>query len=196
MNIYNMKKRDIDEIVYDKNVIEFLTVAVNFCSLLESDEKLSRSVWIEKMLKILPLMYLKASMLPDTIETFEEPPAPFVREDDYARVANIVSDIMGEEDIYLDVFLEEMKYSDRPISATVSENIADIYQDVRNFISVYQMELSDQMQSAINICTVNFRTYWGQKLVNVIRPLHSLVYKPLDDINLDHTMGEEDGLWV
>ncbi|MDD4777070.1 MAG: DUF5063 domain-containing protein [Fermentimonas sp.] len=187
-----MKKRDIDEIVYDKNVIEFLTVAVNFCSLLESDEKLSRSVWIEKMLKILPLMYLKASLLPETIETFEEPPAPFVREEDYARVVNIVSEIMGEEDIYLDVFIEEMKYSDRPISATVSENIADIYQDVRNFVSVYQMELSDQMQSAINICTVNFRTYWGQKLVNVLRPLHTLKSKEFENTDYDDLLNIED----
>lgn len=192
MNFYNMKKRDIDEIIYDKNVIEFLTVAVNFCSYLEAEEKLSRSEWIDKMLKILPLMYMKASMLPDTIEAFEEPPTPFVREEDYARVAYTISEIMGEEDVYLDVFMDEMKYSERPISATVSENIADIYQDVRNFVSVYQMELTEQMQSAINICTVNFRTYWGQKLVNVLRPLHSIKSREFENEDYDDFLNMED----
>lgn len=183
MIYYNMKKRDLDEIIYDKNVIEFLTVAVNLCSLLESDERLSRSKWIDKMLKILPLMYLKASLLPETEETFNEPSAPFVREEDYSRVLHIVSEIMGEEDVYLDVFMDDMKYSDRPISATVSENIADIYQDVRNFVSVYQMELTDQMQNAINICTINFHAYWGQKLVNALRPLHTLKSKEFESNN-------------
>ena len=40
------------QIIYNKNVIEFLTVAVNFCTILESDEQLSRTEWIDKMLKI------------------------------------------------------------------------------------------------------------------------------------------------
>lgn len=129
-------------------------------------------------------MYLKASLLPEIIEVFEEPLESFVREEDYTRVSFTISEIMGEEDVYLDVFMDEMKYSDRPISSTVSENIADIYQDVRNFVSVYQMELTDQMQNAINICTENFRTYWGQKLVNVLRPLHSL--KSREFVNSDN----------
>lgn len=187
-----MKKQDIDEIIYNKNVIEFLTVAVNFCTILESDEQLSRTEWIDKMLKILPLMYLKASLLPDTVESIEEPPAAFVREEDYARVASIVNGIMGEEDVYLDVFMDEMKYSERPISANVSENIADIYQDVRNFVSVYQMELTDLMQSAINICNSNFRTYWGQKLVNVLRPLHTLKSREHDSDYNDDFLNMED----
>lgn len=175
MIYYNMKKLDIDEIIYNKNVIEFLTVAVKFCTLLESEEaQLSRSMWIDNMLKILPLMYLKASLLPEISDIINEPLAPIVREEDYSRVVYIVREIMGEEDVYLDVFMDEMKYSDRPISSTVSENIADVYQDVRNFVSVYQMELTGQMQDAINICTINFYTYWGQKLINVLRPLHTL----------------------
>jgi hypothetical protein len=88
--------------------------------------------------------------------------------------------------------MDEMKYSERPISATVSENIADIYQDVRNFVSVYQMELTEQMQSAINICTVNFRTYWGQKLVNVLRPLHSIKSREFENEDYDDFLNMED----
>ena len=43
---------------------------------------------------------------------------------------------MAEEDIYLEVFLEDMKYSDTPISASVSENLADLYQEFFNLIDV------------------------------------------------------------
>lgn len=169
-----MEKADINNIVYDKSVIDFVTIAVEFCVFLENEEQLPRIEWIDRMLKILPLLYVKASLLPETLATDEEPPSTFVREEDYSRVANRIAEVMGEEDTYLDVFMDDMKYSDRPISAFVSENIADIYQDVRNFVSVYQFELTDQMNDALYLCSESFRMFWGQKLVNVLRPLHAL----------------------
>ena|SRR5690554_422618 len=189
-----MEQSDNEKIIYDKNVIDFVTVSVEFCAILEGEEDLQRVDWISKMLKILPLLYLKASLLPETVASIEEEPEIFVQQKDYSRIENRVSGIMGEEDIYLDVFIDEMKYSDRPISAFVSENIADIYQDLRNFISVYQFELTDQMQSAINICYSNFRSYWGQKLVNVLRPLHTLHYKEYNSADNDDIFNEEE-LW-
>lgn len=171
-----MVERTNEDVIYDKNVIEFVTVGVEFCAMLESDEPMSRDVWIDKMVKILPLLYLKASLLPLTFILDNDMHETFVKEKDYVRVQHKVSSIMADEDIYLDVFVEEMKYSERPISSLVSENIADIYQDVRNFISVYQYELTEQMRDAIYVCKSNFEAYWGQKLVNVMRPLHALRY--------------------
>lgn len=170
-----------NEIIYSSTVIDFVTVGVEFCSLLENEKPMNRNEWIDTALKILPLLYVKASLLPATVEMNDEPPHTFVKEEDYNRIVYNVSSIMGEEDVYLDVYKEEMKYSDRPISSFISEDIADIYQDIRNLISVYQFELEDQMNDALLICSKNFKTYWGQKLVNVIRPLHALLYKENDD---------------
>jgi len=92
---------------------------------------------------------------------------------------------MGDENAYLDVFVDDMKYSDTPVSAFISENIADIYQDVRNFVSVYQYELTEQMNDALHVCINNFRDYWGQKLVNSLRPLHALKYSESEAVNDD-----------
>ena len=180
MYFCNMEQIENDKIIYDKNVIDFVTVSVEFCAILEGDQNLPRIEWIDRMLKILPLLYLKASLLPETEISLGAIPEIFVQEEDYTRVELRVSEIMGEEDTYLDVFIEDMKYSDRPISAFISENIADIYQDIRNFISVYQFELTNQMESALEICTNNFKSYWGQKLLNVLRPLHALLSKETD----------------
>lgn len=166
-----------NEIIYSSAVIDFVTVAVEFCSFLEKESQPPRNEWIDTALKILPLLYVKASLLPETVEQNDESPETFVKEEDYNRISFQVSSVMGEEDVYLDVFVEDMKYSDRPVSSFISEDIADIYQDVRNLVSVYQHDLADQMNDAILICSQNFKTYWGQKLVNVIRPLHALLYK-------------------
>lgn len=144
---------------------------------------------------MLPLLYVKATMLPSVEIIDDDFPETFVSEQDYIRVSNQISSMMGEDNVYLDVFIEDMKYSDRPISSFISEDIADIYQDIRNFVSVYQYGLEETMTSALHICTENFRSYWGQKLVNVLRALHSLVYKIEDDSNFDEYNGEEENLW-
>jgi hypothetical protein len=191
-----MEKSESSQVVYDKNVIDFLAVAAELCHFLEGEAELPRSEWVERALKLLPLLYLKALLLPETKGMHDELPPTFVREEDYARVASRVAAVMGEEDTYLDVFVEDMKYSDRPISAFVSENVADLYQDIRNFVSVYQFELSEQMGIALSACRENFFLYWGQKLVNVLRPLHTLKCRE-EENGMDDNLGKinNEELW-
>ncbi|MDO5524195.1 MAG: DUF5063 domain-containing protein [Bacteroidia bacterium] len=180
-----MTTKESDSIIYSSTVIDFVTVAVEFCLFLENENSVQREDWIGKMLKLLPLIYVKASLLPQNTFAQEESLELFVKEADYNRVATSVAQIMGDENVYLDVFVEDMKYSDRPVSAFVSENIADIYQDVRNFISIYQFGLTEQMNDALFVCKQSFENYWGQRLVNVLRPLHALSYKSTDDDETD-----------
>ena len=190
-----MTSSNDNHIVYAPVVLDFVAIGVEFCSFLEKMEVKSRPEWAQAMLRILPLLYVKATLLP-TVEVLGDQMAEvFVKEQDYMLISNQVASVLAEEDVYLDVFVEDMKYSDRPVSSLVSEDIADIYQDIRNFVSVYQHGLEETMLFALNDVAENFRAYWGQKLVNVLRPLHALVYKPLDDIKLEHIIGEEDDPW-
>ena len=191
-----MESSNRKHIVYAPVTLDFVTVSVEFCSFLEKTEAKSRTDWIKTMLRILPLLYVKGTLLPSVELLTDEMPEIFVREEDYMLVSNRIKSILGEEDVYLDVFVEDMKYSDRPISSFISEDIADIYQDIRNFVSVYQHGLEESMSNAMGVGTENFRLYWGQKLVNVLRPLHALVFKPVGDTDLDYSVGEEDNPWV
>ena len=190
-----MTNSHTNNIVYAPVILDFVTVSVEFCSFLESGKVSNRNEWMLTVLRMLPLLYVKATMLPSVEIIDDDFPETFVSEQDYIRVSNQISSMMGEDNVYLDVFIEDMKYSDRPISSFISEDIADIYQDIRNFVSVYQYGLEETMTSALHICTENFRSYWGQKLVNVLRALHSLVYKIEDDSNFDEYNGEEENLW-
>ena len=192
-----MESFDQNHIIYAPVTLDFVTVSVEFCSFLEKMEVTSRTEWIKTILRILPLLYVKATLLPSVELLDDEVSEIFVSEQDYMLISKQVASILGEEDVYLDVFVEDMKYSDRPVSSFVSEDIADIYQDIRNFVSVYQHGLEEAMISALNSCSENFRLYWGQKLVNVLRPLHALVYKPVfDDQDLDQSIEKEDDSWV
>ena len=73
-----------------------------------------------------------------------------------------------------------MQFSDAPLTSSISENLADIYQDLKDFIMLYRTGDELVMQEALWECQENFRTYWGQKLVNGLRAVHALVYSSID----------------
>ena len=74
----------------------------------------------------------------------------------YESVRENIESLLGEDDSYLEVFQNDMKYSETPIIANVSEALADIYQDLKDFISVYRMGNEPQMLEALYICFENF----------------------------------------
>ena len=163
-------------IIFDKNTVEFVTVAAEFCGFLERVNETKRRTFVDTALKLLPLLYLKASLLPQGERIDEFDPETFVTEGDYERVRCAIAALMGEKDDYLDVFLDDMAYSDTPIKQNISENLADIYQPLKDFICVYQLGFDQTMNDALVICREHFAEFWGQRLVNVMRALHEVRY--------------------
>ena len=178
-------KKDSETVnpLYQRDVLEFVTVAVQFCAYLEEAEQKQPREFVETMLRLLPLLYLKGTLLPDFDMDEEVELQDFVTEDNYNIVRGNVALLMGEHDDYLDVFMEDMKYSDTPILTTVSENLADIYQDLKNFALNYRQEVETVMKEALAEVKENFAHYWGQRCVNVMRALHDVRYeaKETDD---------------
>ena len=162
--------------IFDKNVIEFVTVAAEFCAFLERAESMKRSDFVDTSLKILPLLYLKASLLPPCERLGEEELETYVTEEVYEILRLNLAELMSEKDDYLDVFVEDMVYSDQPIKKCISEDLADIYQDIRDFIFVFQLGLNETMNDSLALCQENFGLLWGQKLVNTLRALHDVKY--------------------
>lgn len=161
--------------------MEFVTVAAEFCAFLEQAESRKRSDFVDTTLKILPLLYIKASMLPPCEMLGDSEPETFVTEDDYEVIRLTLANLMGEKDDYLEVFLQDMVYSDTPIKKNISEDLADIYQDVKNFVSVFKLGFDETMHDSLALCKENFALYWGQTLVNTMRALHDVRYNHSDE---------------
>ena len=170
------------DIVFSRNTVEFVTVAAEFCAYLEQANTRTRKEFVDTMLKILPLLYLKAQMLPNEERINDEDLEDFVSEDSYEIVRMTIFDLLADKDSYLDVFVNDMKYSDTPITKSISEDIADIYQDIKNFVCLFQLGINETMHDAIIECNEHFRQYWGQTLTNTLRALHDIRYNTsLDD---------------
>ncbi|MDO4165705.1 MAG: DUF5063 domain-containing protein [Bacteroides sp.] len=183
-------KKD-SQVIFDRNVVEFVTVAAEFCKFLEQAEGMKRTTFVDTSLKILPLLYLKASMMPRCEMMGEEAPENYVTEETYEIVRINLAAIMAEKDDYLDVFVADMKYSDQPITKYISEDLTDIYQDIRDFIFVFSLGLNETMNDALAICQENFAAYWGQKLVNTLRALHEVKYAGPEDGDEPADAGED-----
>lgn len=169
------------QIIFERNSVEFVTVAAEFCAFIERSEGQKRAEFVDTLLKILPLLYIKASMLPECEVKGEDGLEAFVTEDDYEVVRINLQEVMADRDDYLDVFVEEMKYSDTPIRKSIAEDLADIYQVVKDFICQFRSGLNETMHDALAQCREHFMGYWGQTLVNTMRALHEVKYNNNDE---------------
>lgn len=186
---FTIYMNNYSQVIFDKNTIEFVTVAAEFCGFLERSENMKRSAFVDTTLKILPLLYLKASMLPPVEQFNEDALEQYVTEEIYEVLRINISGVLAEKDDYLEVFLPDMAYSDTPIKKTISEDLADIYQDIKDFIFVFQLGLNETMNDALYVCKENFGQYWGQKLVNTLRALHDVKYNPDAENQDDYEIG-------
>ena len=91
--------------IYSKDVIEFVTVAAEFSKFLESASVFSKRDYINKLLKLLPLLYLKTSLInkPETLLD-DEYLETFVSETEYEMLRQEIAAKIGTSDSYLEIY--------------------------------------------------------------------------------------------
>jgi len=162
--------------VYSRNVIEFVAVANEFCKYTEHASELKGDELLKILQRILPLMYLKASLLPKLDPFFEDGNEKFVTESDWNNINEILKEKFGTANDYLEVFDERINNTEGSLAASISEDMADIYQDMKDFLLLYQTGTGEVMNDAVWECRMNFENFWGQKLVNSMRAIHKFIY--------------------
>lgn len=164
---------------FAKGSIEFLTVAVEFCNYVEHLDT-DRTVFLDKMSKLMALVYLKASMVKPGVPVYEEMPEKTVDENDYEAVRGDVSGVLGEKDRYLSAIHPDIALSDTVIAASVSEDIADVYQALGDFAAVARLGNEDLMNDALIVCMDDFRSYWGTRLLSAMLAIHQIITESYD----------------
>jgi hypothetical protein len=164
------------ETVYSHHVVEFVAVANEYCKYAEHASELKGEELLKILQRLLPFLYLKASFLPMVTPFFEDGNEKFVTEKDWTFIHDSFKARFGTANDYLEVFDERINESDRPVAASLAENMADIYQDLKDFILLYQTGTVEIMNDAVWECRQNFENYWGQKLTNSLRAIHKSIY--------------------
>jgi hypothetical protein len=170
-----MDSENIHSLVYSKKVVEFVTLAGEFCESVESALNFSVEENLKKMQLVLPLLYMKAVLLPRTEKVLDDELKKFVTEMDYNLLQQRWLEILGENDSYYEVFDPDIQFNKETTTASISENLMDIYQDLKDFITSYSLGDESIMNDALYDCIYHYEEFWGQRVVNVLRAIHMLL---------------------
>jgi hypothetical protein len=129
--------------------------------------------------RICPLIYIKASLLPVIGLTDEDAAEHFVTEEEWEGLFNTLHLKFGEEDIYYFIDPHETSHTD-PVKASLAENFTDIYQDLKDFVLLYQKPRKVSMECAVYECKRLFETRYGFRLVRAHSALHYVLNKEGD----------------
>ena len=160
--------------VYSNQVIDFITIVAQTCRFLEHAYEFSPKEVVENLLKLLPALYTKTVCLDTPEEELEGYLEQFVFENDYNAVAACISDALGEHDAYLELLHENRNLTDEPTVAYISEQVADIYQEIKDLAGNYQTADIFVMAQALTAARQAFTEHWGTKLLNALRELHHI----------------------
>ena len=168
-----MEEELYNDPIYSKNVLEFIRVAHEYCLFIEKAE-VSKEELLEFFQRIGPLLYLKGALLPEIEVTSEDANERFVTEEEYESIFNSIrSKLIPEDEFwYLDY---DLSVDNEPIKASLAENLSDIYQDLKDFILLYQKHSRDSKENAVNECKSLFETRWGPKVLSSLVYIHYLL---------------------
>lgn len=160
--------------IYQDSTIAFVTAAAQTCLLMEKINDYEREEWREQMLRMLPVLYLRARLLEEAQTMMEDEPQRFVTEEDYNFVLVGVREFLGQDDAYLDVFVDSGIYTDEIQTSYISEGLADIYQELKDLAAAFQTGEEPIMNDAVVVCRQAFFDHWGRKVLAVLRALHEI----------------------
>lgn len=181
----------------------FVKNCEEYCKLIESlDEMSSVNVLQDIKTALLPV-YLKMHRIVRPKTKYEHDAEKYVTERQYNKIRKILIAIIGQRDSYNEIFNPEKPNSKKSTQASLSEDLTDVYQDLKDFVQWHNQGTFEAMNDAIIELVDTFGKFWGMKLLNAVRYIHAFqhikpsAYGGLDDIDetsdeVEDEVDEED----
>ncbi len=161
------------------NGLAFIALSNEYCQAIENVRGCEPHEFVALMVKLLPRIYITATDINADARGLDEPYLETsLDEDYYESVRRNIEYLLGPDDTYLEVFEEDMKYSDTPIAVSISEELSDIFQVLYNFLDMIKDAPTAIVELALVAVKDEFESYWSRILCNVLRALNNLRYNP------------------
>ena len=160
-------------------LIHLTALCSDYCVTLEDCASMEKEDLVNSILGYLPRIYFEFHDIDPGENTGldewdDSMLSEHLDEEHYESVRTRLATAFGEDDTYLETFERDMKYSESPIAASVSENLADIFQPLFNFVVEVRESEGDNLEEAYRECRESFMEYWSQTLCNVMRALNAM----------------------
>ena len=171
-----MSKQTTEEIdnldkIKSTQVLELIRVAHEFCVFTESIESKDTTEILSFYQKVLPLLYLKGSLIPTVTVSDERFNERYVNEEFWETVfMNFKTKFDKDEYFWI------VDANNEPMKASIAEHFADIYQDLKDFVILFQNNRLAAKENAVFEVKKFFAIHWGPRLTAVLPTIHQLLY--------------------
>ena len=180
-----------EKVIYSRKVIEFAASANEYCKYLEGTRDINGIDILRVMQRLLPFIYLRASLLPMLEPVMEEGNEKTVTEFDWTRMHETLLSKLGSNDPF-PVLLAEGDPADGLYTGSIAEYLSDIYQDMKDFIVNYRSGNEDVMNDAVWEVLMNFEEFWGKKLLAALAAIHDVLYSEADEDDSSEHKGDDE----
>jgi hypothetical protein len=156
------------------NVLDMFTVANEFCIFTEKADKYNPDEVLQYYAKICPLLYLKGAILPVVEPDEDYFGERFVNEDQWESIYNSLLTVFPGKDEFYTLSYENS--DNMPLKASISEHLADVYQDLKDFVLLYQKNHTYAKQNAVYECRNLFIAHWGARIAALLPALHAIAF--------------------
>jgi len=155
---------------------EFIKLCRRYFEYIEKlpDRKIS-DFWTMQ-LRLLPEIYSGVSYLPPIEARYSSDIEKYVTEREYNNVFINLVTYIGAVDKFSDLSDLSHPGAVKVINASLSEMLTDIYQELKDFVMLYETGTLENMNDAIADCLDTFGQYWGVKLLTATRIIHVNLY--------------------
>ena len=152
---------------------EFAEVAERYCGLLDRHQASGGPELVRALYVLLPELLFRASALPRGDASEESELSDPLGDDGWRAIFESLTDTLGELDLYWEVFDPTALGDDDPMTATLSDDLADIYRDLRRGLGLPGSPLPSR---AVWDWRFDFESHWGHHAIDALRTMHALMY--------------------
>jgi hypothetical protein len=165
------------ELVFSKKVLEMITVSNEFCLFLEEHDRYEAMQILAYMERLLPLLYLKASLLPSVEVSDQGANERFVTEEQWETMFQELKEQFGSADAF---FFNTSAGDQELRKFSLAEQLSDIYQDLKDFLTLYQRNTMAARENAVSSCRELFQNRWGSAALRALFAIHHILYGNAD----------------
>jgi hypothetical protein len=152
----------------------FAELGSSYCLLIDQHEEYSTEAFVGRIREILPLLYYQALKLPDVESTDDE----FQREishEEWSQMFARLQRKLGGNDLYW-VIYDSMKTDlDKPVAASLSDDLADIWRDLKNGLKQWSDGSPAMRQEIVWNWRFSFHHHWSNHAVDALRTINWIV---------------------
>ncbi len=169
---------NVEDVIESQNTKDLLLVATQFCTFIEKIQPFQQQDAMEYLTKIIPLLYIKGGLIPHfEFDNVENTPLRFMTEEEYEKAYLIIKEKF-ENFNYFEFFNQTINQVE---SIDLSELIADLYQDMKDFVVFFNHNTFRAQSAALWLCKINFYERWGKIITQLLAYLHPLLFSVQDN---------------